>query len=126
MEIKGAELLDEPLEEKPADITSCKTHMMEYRNIRLEDGIVKIPVSEMAWEDMESEMFLSFRWEKKFDGFLCSPGSYDYLFFTDRTKKHFSVRKDEDGEAEDAVYRGTAKDGTAFLCFDFEKMEEIM
>lgn len=125
VEIKGAELLDEPMEEKPADITSCKTHVMEFRNIRLEDGIVKIPVSEMAWENLESEMFLSFRWEKKFDGFLCSPGNYDYLFFTDKAQKHYSIIKDDDGEEiANTIYRGTSKDGTAFLCFDLSLMEE--
>ena len=124
VEIKGAELLDEPMDEKPADITSCKTHVAEFRNIRLEDGIVKIPLSEDAWEVLETESFLSFRWEKKFDGFLFSPDCYEYLFFTDKAQKHFSVRKDEDGEAEGAVYRGTTKDGTAFLCFDLSLMEE--
>ena len=38
--------------------------------------------------------------------------------------KNQPVRKDEDGEAEGAVYRGTTKDGTAFLCFDLSLMEE--
>ncbi|MBR1520901.1 MAG: hypothetical protein IJ635_06660 [Bacteroidaceae bacterium] len=124
VELIGAELLDEPIDIKPDDATLYKTHLAKYRNITLEDGIIKIPVSEMAWEILESEKFLSFYWEKKFDGLVLSLGSFDYLFFTNKAQKHYSVKKEEDGEDENAIYHGTNKDGIAFLCFDLSLMEE--
>ena len=128
VEITGAELMDEPFDEMPEDVALCKTHVAEYRNIKLEDGIIKIPLSEMGWEELKSENFLSFYWEKKFDGLIFFPEKYNYLFYAkDEQKCVTSIKHMDDygnEEAENAIYRGTNKDRIAFLCFDLSKMEE--
>lgn len=127
--IVGAELFDNPSEEKPNIINLCKTHVVTYKNITLEKETIKIPISEMAWKMIENDNFISFYWEKKFEGFLFSPNHYRYLFFSgdkQRLYKPCSLDEewDDEEEADVAVYQGKNSDGQKFLCFDLSKLEE--
>ena len=132
VKVIGAEMLDQPVDVLPSDFSSCKTHIVKHRNISLDNGVVKIPICESAWETIESEQFIAFYWERKFDGLLCTPERYEYLFYSDKKQKcykFFNLKKEGDEfelENDDVfIYRAEAQDSTLYLCFDLSKLKEV-
>ena len=131
--IVGAELLDEPLDNKPVGMVLNNTHTFKYRNIILENDVVKIPLSEMGWEMIESDNYLRFFWESKFKGFVYVQNNYSYLFYSEKGEKLFVPAKsnsldEEEDEFDEAantsVFQGKDNEGIKYLCFDLDKLEE--
>lgn len=131
--IVGAELLDEPLDNKPEGIALNNTHSLNYRNIVLENDIVKVPLSETGWEMLESDNYLRFYWENKFKGFTYTTNNYSYLFYSDKGEKLFVpaepkfLDEEDDGFDEAAnkcVFQGKDNEGIKYLCFDLDRLEE--
>lgn len=135
VKIVGAELLDKPMDNKPEGMELNKTYTLKYRNIILENDVVKIPLSDIAWEYLETDGFLNFHWENKFKGFIGIQKWYSYYFYSDKGEKLYvpitseTLENDEDEEEFDenkerGVYQGKDKYGKRYLCFDLNKLEE--
>ena len=125
IDIVGAELFNEPFDVIPNDLDSRKTHVAKFRNITLENHVIKIPISDYAWDIIEKENFISFFWEEGFKGFQLIPNHYSYLFYTETKCRLFSPADPDDEEDEEdeglAIYMGKNNEGQNLLCIDLSK-----
>ncbi len=133
--IVGAELLDEPMDDKPRNVSLCKTHVAKYRNIFLDDDIIKIPLSEAAWEEIAIDNFITFYWEDKFEGFgFIDSRRYNYYFYSDKIQRYFSpinpivenetIDEEDDNENDNPIILGKLNNDSKVIRFDFSKLKE--
>ena len=124
IEIDGAELFDEPFDGSPTNVTERKTHVFQYKNISLAGNIVTIPISEWALENMiKAENYFLLFWERKFEGLLMFPSSFDYLFYTENTQLFYTPRE-KDEEDDEIIYQTKKNDGEVSLFFDLDKFNK--
>lgn len=124
--INGAEILNEPSDDKPEDLSSSQTTICQIRTITVSDGVIKIPISDIVWDMIKEEKSISFHWEKEFEGLLMSPDIFDYQFYSESEQKCFTpiINPDTEEVEEMPVNRILINDSDLYLQFDFNNLKE--